>query len=195
MIGRQPHLEVCGEAADDTEAYNCINELQPDLVVVDISLQGCNGLDLIKQVRKDRPDLKMIVSTMHDERDYGERALRAGAVGYVNKQEPAGTILIAIARVLEGKLFFSERLIDRVMRCAVSGTPPSEDSPIGALSNRELEVFTLIGQGLTTEQIAAQLHLSRNTIGTYRERLKTKLDAPNGAALNRMAVNWTMDKD
>lgn len=190
LIIRQPHLEVCGEASNEHEARTRFRELHPDLVVVDLTLGEGSGLDLIKWIRQERPDTKVIVSTMHDERDYGERALRAGAVGYVNKQLPARTILAAIARVLEGKLFFSEALTERLMQRATSPTAAADDSPVAALSNRELEIFSLIGAGLTTDQIAQRLHLSSNTVGTYRERLKTKLNLKSSAELSHFATLW-----
>lgn len=127
---------------------------------------------------------------MHDERDYGERGLRAGAVGYVNKQSPARTILTAIARVLEGKLFCSEALTDRVLSRAAMRLPPADNSPVAGLSDRELEILRLIGAGLSTDQIAHRLHLSPNTIGTYRERLKAKLNLKGSTELSHFATLW-----
>lgn len=193
LISRQANLEVCGEASNEREARSRFRELQPDLVVVDLTLKESSGLDLIKWTRQERPEAKVIVLTMHDERDYGERALRAGAGGYVNKQLPARTILAAIARVLEGKLFFSEGLTERLMHRTVSGSATGDDSPVAALSDRELEIFSLIGAGLTTDQIAQRLHLSINTIGTYRERLKTKLNLKTSAELSHFATLWVAE--
>jgi DNA-binding NarL/FixJ family response regulator len=193
LISRQANLEVCGEAASEREARGRFRELQPDLVVVDLTLQESSGLDLIKWIRQERPDTKVIVSTMHDERDFGDRALRAGAVGYVNKHLPARTILAAIARVLEGKLFFSDTLTERLMQRATSQTAAAGDSPVATLSDRELEIFSLIGAGLTTDQIARRLHLSNNTIGTYRERLKTKLNLKSSPELSHFATLWVAE--
>ena len=194
LISRQANLEVCGEAANEREARNRFRELQPDLVVVDLTLQESSGLDLIKWIRQERPDTKVIVSTMHDERDYGERALRAGAVGYVNKQSPARTILAAIARVLEGKLFFSEALTERLMHRATSRTATADDSPVAALVGpRTGDLQRSSAQGQTTDQIAQRLHLSPNTIGTYRERLKSKLNLTNATELNHIATLWVAE--
>lgn len=193
LIRRQANLEVCGEASNEHQARSRFRELQPDLVVVDLTLQEGSGLELIKWIRQERPGTKVIVSTMHDERDYGERAMRAGAEGYVNKQSPARTILAAITRVLEGKLFFSEALTERLMQRATSPTAAVGDSPVAALSDRELEIFSLIGAGLSTDQIAQRLHLSTNTIGTYRERLKTKLNLKSSPELSHFATLWVAE--
>jgi len=193
LIGRQPNLVVCGEASNEHEARSRVCELQPDLVVVDLALQEGSGLNLIKWIRHERPETKVIVSSMHEERDYGERALRAGAVGYVNKQLPARTILDAIARALEGKLFVTEWLAQRLMNVGISRTAADHDSPVASLSNRELEIFGLIGAGLTINQIALRLHLSSNTIATHRERLKIKLNQPSSAELNHFATLWVAE--
>lgn len=193
LIIGQPRLEVCGEASNEREARSRFRVLRPDLVVVDLSLRESSGLDLIKWIRQERPATKVIVSTMHDERDYGERSLRAGAVGYVNKQSPARTILAAIAQVLEGKLFFSEVLTSRLLCRVASRSPTADGSPVAALSDRELEVFSLIGAGLTTDLIAERLHLSPHTIGTYRERLKTKLNLKGSAELSHFATLWVAE--
>lgn len=190
LISRQPDLEVCGEAASGPEARSRFRKLQPDVVVVDLTLKESSGLELISWILKQRPGAKVIVSTMHDERDYGERAFRAGAVGYVGKQAPARTILTAITRVRQDKLFFSEALTNRLMHRAVSRSTETRESPIAALSNRELEILTLIGQGQTTDQIAHRLHLSQNTIGTHRERLKKKLNLKSSAELTHFATLW-----
>jgi DNA-binding NarL/FixJ family response regulator len=194
LIIRQPNLQVCGEASNEREARSLVRDLRPDLVIVDLMLQESSGLDLIKWIRQELPNTKVIVSSMLDERDYGERALRAGAVGYANKQAPARTILTAIARVLEGKLFFSEALAERLMHRATFQTDPADESPVAALSNREVEILSLIGAGLSTDQIAQRLHLSPNTIGTYRERLKTKLDLKGSAELSHFATLWVAEK-
>lgn len=188
LLSRQPNLDVCGEAASEREARKRFGELQPDLVIVDLTLTESSGLDLIKWIVGQQSDTKVIVSTMHNERDYGERVLRAGAVGYVNKQAPARTILSAIARVLEGKLFFSEALTERLLQRVISPSSTPDDSPLAMLSDRELQIFTLIGQGQSTDQIAHRLHLSPNTIGTHRERLKKKLNLKSSAELSHFAT-------
>jgi DNA-binding NarL/FixJ family response regulator len=193
LLETEEDLHVCGEAPDEPTAKRMIRELQPAIAIVDLMLGNGSGLDLIQWMAKSHPETKSIVSTMHDERIYGERALRAGASGYVNKKDPARTILAAIRRVQEGKLYFSEELTAHIVRRTMSRQTPMETSPFDSLSNRELEVLSLIGQGLTSRQIALRLHLSPNTIHTYRERLKTKLDAPSGAELNRRAIQWVLE--
>ncbi|MDH3719473.1 MAG: response regulator transcription factor [Planctomycetota bacterium] len=192
LIGNEQGWDVCGEAEDEASALRKVRKSNPDIVVVDLTLSNGNGLELIKSIHKNHPHIKTIVSTMHDEKVYGERALRAGASGYVNKQDPARTILKAIRRVLDGKLFFSETLSERLMLRA-AGSPDTHRSPIDTLSNRELEVFTLLGQGVATAQIAEKLQLSPRTVETYRERLKTKLNLASAVELNRRAVEWALE--
>ena len=167
-----------------------IREQQPDLVIVDLTLRESNGLSLIEWIRRERSATKVIVLSMHDERDYGERALRAGAAAYVRKQASARTILIAIDRVLEGKLFFGNDLTERLAMLATSGNRVVDPSPVSSLSDRELEIVSLIGTGLSTVQIGQRLHLSPSTVGTYRERLKTKLRLKNSIELSRFATLW-----
>jgi DNA-binding NarL/FixJ family response regulator len=193
LLNNEEDLHVCGEAFDEPTAKRMVRELQPAIAIVDLMLGNGSGLDLIQWMAKSHPETKSIVSTMHDERIYGERALRAGASGYVNKKDPARTILSAIRRVLEGKLYFSEELTSHIVRRTMTHQTPTDASPLDGLSNRELEVLSLIGQGLTSRQIALRLHLSPNTIHTYRERLKTKLDASSGAELNRRAIQWVLE--
>ena len=190
LIGHEKNLEVCGEAGNQLEAQQQFRRLQPDVVVVDLSLGDNSGLDLIKWIKLQQRVTKIVVSTMHDERVYGERVLRAGANGYVNKQDPARTIIHAINRVLEGKLQFGEDLVNRVMFRAMSGSEPPNASPIDNLSDRELEVFRLLGKGLSVQVIAQKLHLTRSTVDTYRERLKTKLAVKTSEDLVYRAINW-----
>jgi DNA-binding NarL/FixJ family response regulator len=193
MISSDRGLEVCGEASDQASAMQLARQCDPNIVVVDVSLGDTNGLDLVKLLRKHCPDSKMIVSTMHEEKVYGERALRAGAHGYVCKQDPAGTVLTAIRQVLDGKLAFSEELTNRVLQRAMHEHGRVEESPVSTLSGRELEVFRLIGQGLKAHDIAKRLHVSPSTLDTYRSRLKSKLNAASGAELTRHAVQWVLE--
>lgn len=165
----------------------------PDVVIVDISLKQGNGLELIKWIKVHRPATHTIVSSMHDESLYAERALRAGAMGYVNKQAPARSIIDAIRQVCDGKLYLNEKMTQRMMRRAVATGDGLEHSPVDTFSDRELEVFELIGQGLTTGNLADRLHLSPRTIATYRQRLKTKLNLKNAGELSREAVRWVME--
>ena len=190
MISHEPNLEVCGVAVDQSEAQKLILRLQPDLVVVDLTLQEGDGLDLIHWVKRHHPETKIIVSTMHDERIYGERVLRAGAHGYVNKQDPAPTIIRVIGQVLDGKLQFSPELLTRILYQTAKHPKHPSDSPIDSLSKRELDVFRLLGQGKSVEDIAHKLQVTRSTVDTYRERLKIKLAVKTSEELVYRAIHW-----
>jgi DNA-binding NarL/FixJ family response regulator len=193
-IGRQPDLEVCGEAADMSEALRLVADTQPDLVVVDISLKTDSGIDLIKRIKDRNDSVRMLVWSMHSESLYAERALRAGALGYVNKDQATDKIIDAIRRVLEGKVFLSDAMAEKMLHRAVGGG--REDvtrSPLDALADRELEVFRLIGQGVKTTEIAERLHLSVKTVETYRDRIRQKLDLSDGTALAHYATQWMLE--
>jgi DNA-binding NarL/FixJ family response regulator len=194
VVGDQPDMEVCGEAASVDEAMALAEQNVPDLIIVDISLGDKNGIELIKQVRNRWPDVRMLVSSMHDETLFAERALRAGAMGYVNKGEETGTLMEAARRVLDGHIHLSPQMTTRLLN-QVATTPLTDSrSPIEKLSDRELEVFRLIGEGLLTKQIAARLKLSIKTIETYRENIKAKLNLANAAELTRHAVQWVLEQ-
>ncbi|MCA9133236.1 MAG: response regulator transcription factor [Planctomycetales bacterium] len=193
LIDSQDNLQVCGQAACAKEARRCIPELEPDVVIVDLKLPDASGLELIAWIAGQRPECKVVVSSMHDEVLYGERVLRLGAMGYVSKESAARTILEAIYHALEGKYYFSKELIHRVLRRATGLGSDAATSPVAALSDRELEILTMLGQGLTTELISRRLFLSRNTVGTYRERLKVKLNLKNSTELTHFAVRWVAD--
>jgi DNA-binding NarL/FixJ family response regulator len=193
LLGSDPELNVCGEAVNAMDGRTKIRELQPEVVVVDLTLHDGHGLDLIKWLKKYGPPAEAIVLTMHDENIYGERALRAGASGYVKKDDPARTILTAIHEVRKGKLFFSEELTRRMMNRSKAGQPPATSAPTDVLSDRELEVFRLIGQGKTSRQISERLRLASSTVETYRERLKTKLKLANSAELAQHATLWVAE--
>lgn len=193
LINAEPDLTVVGEATNEIEARKGLRECYPEIVIVDLKLRDGSGLDLIKQIKKQNPESKIIVCTMHDEKIYGERVLRAGASGYVNKHDSACTIITAIREVLAGKLFFGEEFVNRVMRRAMADPATMEQSPFDLLSDRELEVFRMVGQGLPTREIARQLHLSSSTVDTYRERLKAKLCLKSGAELVRQATQWVLE--
>lgn len=194
MIDREPDLEVCGEAADASRALDLIETAEPELVIVDITLKEGSGLELIKQIKVRHPSVRMLVLSMHDEKIYAERALRAGATGYLNKEEPADNVIEAIREVLAGRIYLSGQMADRILHRLVDREADLERSPIDALSDRELEVLELIGRGLTTRQIARELRLSRKTVDTYRENLKAKLQLSTAAELVRFAVAWTLDQ-
>lgn len=193
LIGDEADLEVCGEAGDVPEALRLVNDTQPDLVLIDISLRDGNGIELIKQLKSRDDGLRMLVSSMHDESLFAERCLRAGAKGYISKEEAAEKVVGAIRTVLQGKIYLSAYLADNLLHRMIGGEDSLEHSPIDSLSDRELEVFGLIGQGLTTRKIAEKLHLSPKTVETYRENIKSKLNLKNAAELNRHAVQWALE--
>ncbi len=193
-IGRQPDLEVCGEAADTGEALRLVADTQPDVAVVDISLKRSNGIDLIKRIKDRNDHVRILVWSMHSESLYAERALRAGALGYVNKDQATDRIVEAIRQVLAGKVWLSEAMAERMLQRAV-GTRRQEPtrSPLDALADRELEVFRLIGQGVKTAAIAERLHLSVKTVETYRDRIREKLDLEDGTKLAHYATQWVLE--
>jgi DNA-binding NarL/FixJ family response regulator len=192
-IGRQRDLAVCGEAADMVEALRLVGETQPDVAVIDITLRSGNGIDLIKRI-KDRNDrVRILVWSMHSEALYAERALRAGALGYINKDQATDRIVEAIRRVLEGKVYLSEAMTERMLQRAV-GTPAKVTrSPLDVLADRELEVFRQIGEGVKTADIAERLHLSVKTVETYRDRIRQKLDLSDGTKLAHYATQWVLE--
>lgn len=193
-IGRQADLEVCGEAADMTEALRLVADTQPDLAVVDISLKTANGIDLIKRIKDRNDSVRMLVWSMHSESLYAERALRAGALGYINKDQATDKIIQAIRRVLEGKVYLSDEMAEKMLHRAVGGGKKEVTrSPLDALADRELEVFRLIGQGVKTAEIAEQLHLSVKTVETYRDRIRHKLELSNGTELAHYATQWGLE--
>lgn len=193
QISNEADLSVCGEADDVNEALQKVGELNPDLVIIDISLKTGHGIDLIKRIRERHPKMKMLVNSMFEEAVYADRALQAGALGYLSKQTAREKLITAIRTVLQGRTYLSPEMTDHILKTRVGGIIQPGKSPIESLSNRELEVLTHIGQGTTTGDIAKQLHLSVHTIDTYREKLKIKLNLQNGAELNRYAVQWVLE--
>ncbi|MGH8583154.1 MAG: response regulator [Gammaproteobacteria bacterium] len=194
LLRQEPGLEVCGEAEDALDARRRIDALEPDIVIVDLVLKESNGLDLIKWIRKQHPRTKTIVSTMHDERVYGGRALRAGASGFVSKQAESRAICSAVRAVLKGRLYFSQDSLQRILERAQTRDTPIDRSPIEGLSDRELEVFRLMGTGRTTREIASLLHLSPSTVDTYRGRLRHKLQVENTNELHVEATRWVLEQ-
>ncbi len=194
-IARQPDMEVCGEAADLSEALRLVADTQPDVAVIDISLKSGCGIDLIKRIKDRNDTIRMLVWSTHGESLYAERALKAGALGYVNKDQATDKIVEGIRRVLEGKVYLSESMVQTMLRRKVGGDPQEfTRSPLEALADRELEVFRLIGQGVKTAEIAERLHLSIKTIETYRDRIRAKLDLRDGTALVHYATNWLAER-
>jgi DNA-binding NarL/FixJ family response regulator len=193
QISNEADLAVCGEADDVAEALRKVGDLEPDLVIIDISLKTGHGIDLVKRIRERHPKMKMLVHSMYDESVYAERSLQAGAMGYLNKQTARETLIDGIRTVLAGRTYLSPEMTDRIVTSRVGGMTQPGKSPIESLSDRELEVLTLIGQGNTTSGTAKQLHLSVHTIDTYREKLKIKLNLANSAELNRYAAQWVLE--
>jgi DNA-binding NarL/FixJ family response regulator len=194
LISHELDLEVCGEAVDADCALGTIDDAKPDVVVLDISLgKGMGGVELIKEIKARHEDVKMIAWSMHDEKLYAERCLSAGALGYISKEAPPEDFLAALRKVLSGKVYLSENMSDRLLSRIAKGTDELQKPSIEALSDRELEVFELIGKGMTTRQIAQNLHLSVKTVETYRENLKVKLNLPNSTELVRHAVQWNLE--
>jgi DNA-binding NarL/FixJ family response regulator len=192
-LGGQADLRVCGAAADVREALRKIDSTQPDLVIIDISLKDGNGIDLIKQIRTRNSRIKMLVYSMFDESAYAERAVRAGALGYVNKQEPPEKLLEGIRQVLNGRIYVSDATLDRFMRRVIAGNEMLPPIAAEALSNRELEIFRLLGSGLTTRRVAEKLHVSVRTVEAHRENIKQKLNIRDAAELMRHAVEWVLE--
>ena len=188
-------FEVCGEAADAEEALKALEACEPHLLVLDISLPGMSGLELMKRTRSDYPDVQVLVVSRHDENLYAERVLRAGARGYVMKLEASEVIVEAARTVLDGGVYLSDPINDRLLKNLASGADEAlTESPLQALSDRELEVFELTGQGLTTSDVADRLHVSVKTVESYRARIKDKLNLENASELMRHAVQWVEDE-
>ena len=192
LINREPDLRVCGDAEEAHSALEGIDTLKPDLVVVDISLNGPDGLDLLKSVRTRDPNLPVLILSMLDELLYAERALHAGANGYIMKQEATEQVLIAIRRILDGEVYVTERMASKMLRRFVGGSPVETHSPIADLTDRELEVFRLIGIGHGTRQIAEQLHISVKTVESYQAHIKDKLSLKNSRELAQRAFQWNL---
>lgn len=192
-ISMEKDFEVCGETGTEAEALQMAEELGPDLVIVDISLREGNGIRLIKKLSSAHPHIKILVFSTHPETLYAERALRAGALGYLNKQESAERVTTAIREVLKGNRYLSPETTDHLLNLAL-GNSDINDSPVNRLTDRELEVFRLIGEGLTSSEAASKLGISISTIDTYREKIKHKIGARNGVELQREAVLWVMEQ-
>lgn len=188
LIEREPDLMVCGEAGDPFAALNLVRSTHPDLVLADLSLPGKNGVELIKDIRAMYPAVAILVLSMHDETIYAERALRAGARGYIMKQEGGQKLMHAIRRVVSGQTYVSDQVSAKIVDL-FSGKQ-SEVSPVERLTDREFEVFQLIGAGKTTHVIAGELHLSPKTVEVHRARIKEKLHLTTSAELISFAARW-----
>ncbi|QSR85342.1 response regulator transcription factor [Methylacidimicrobium sp. B4] len=190
LIGAKGGLTVCGTAATAHEGFDLVGKTKPDLVIVDLSLPGKSGLELIKDVHAAYPEVAILALSMHEESLYAERALRAGARGYLMKSEGGQKLLEGIQRVLEGGIFVSNSVATRVLERFSGRRATPTLSPVESLSDREFEVFLLIGRGLGTRQIADQLHLSIKTVEAYRGSLKEKLKLASGPELVHYAISW-----
>lgn len=194
LVNQQPNMEVCAEADNGPQAVELVTKLQPDLAIVDIALKTSNGIELTKNIKAQAPTLPVLIVSMHDEGLYAERALRAGAMGYLMKQEASEKIVIAINRLLQGEIYLSDRIKEKMLHRLVNKKGDNMVFPIDTLSDREMEVFQLIGNGFSTRQIAEKLNLSSKTIDSYREHLKFKLNLASGAELVRHAIQWSRNE-
>jgi DNA-binding NarL/FixJ family response regulator len=190
LINHESGLVVCGESSDANEAMSLVRTAKPDLVLADISLPGKSGLEMIKDLKVQHPDLPVLVLSMHDETLYAERVLRAGARGYIMKQEGGRKLILAIEHVLAGQIFVSERMSAKILEIFSGRRGKATSSPVELLTDREFDVFQLIGRGLSTAKIAEQLHLSVKTIEVHRLHIKDKLKLKTAPELIRFAVRW-----
>jgi DNA-binding NarL/FixJ family response regulator len=191
LINNTADLEVCGQAASAGEAMKSVAKLKPDLVVADLALHDSSGLELIKDIKAHHPAVPVLTLSMHEESLYAPRVLAAGGMGYVMKREPSGTLLKAVRAVLGGDVFVSDTMRDQFLLDRVGGAGRAGRDGVAQLSDRELEIFDMLGEGRTTRQIAEALHLSVSTVETHRAHIKDKLNLANAAELMRAAVEWT----
>jgi DNA-binding NarL/FixJ family response regulator len=190
MLTAQLDLVVCAGATHAADALTAVEREHPDLVLLDLNMPGRGGLDLIKDLAVLHPKLKVLVCSMHDEMLYAERALRAGAKGYLTKDSPGPVMIAAIRRVLEGGIYVSERLAARVLNAFAGARTRGPSSPLEKLSDREVEIFRFFGEGRTAKEIAAQLHLSPKTVSVHRDHIKGKMEFATSAEMIRQAVRW-----
>jgi DNA-binding NarL/FixJ family response regulator len=196
LIEEQEDLAVCGTSEDMPQAIKAIESLKPDMVTVDISLKDASGLDLIKVIKTQFPGLPVLALSVHPEQFYAERAIRAGAKGYITKREDTGEIIAAIREVLDGRIYLSRRMTERLLHSLVgNGKSDVEASPVDRLTDRELDVFSLLGQGRGTRQIAEHLHVSVKTVETYRLRITKKLNVNHASELLQSAFQWASEQE
>lgn len=194
LINQEADLVVCGEAEEAMGAMHVLASSKPDVLIVDISLNGPDGLDLLKNIRNLHPTLPVLILSMHDESIYAERALRAGANGYIMKQEATEKVLVALRRILGGEIYVSDCIANRMLKHYITGSGTLRNSSIADLSDRELEVFRLIGEGHGTRQIAGELHLSVKTVESYQAHIKEKLSLRSARELMQHAIQWNMNE-
>ena len=195
LLGEEENLTICGEAEDAMKALGAMRKFEPDIAVVDISMPGTNGIELTKSMLSERPDLKILVLSMHDETLYALRALRAGAKAYVMKAEAMDYVSEAIKKIIAGGIYVSPRFSERLVFRAVQSMDSGLGSPVDRLSDREMEVLHLLGKGFGTREIAAELHLSIKTIETHRMHIKDKLDFKDASEMVRFAIDWVSQQE
>ncbi len=195
LIGAEPDMQVCGQAEDASKATTEIMQLRPDLVIVDISLKGNSGLELVKNIKAFDANIHVLVLSMHDESIYALRVLKAGARAYVMKNDLIEKVIEAIRRISKGHLYVSENVASQMLNQLVNGKRTEDDSPVSSLSDRELEIVNLIGSGLPTREIAAKLHISVKTVETHRAHIKRKLNVENATQLVQFCVRWVEENN
>ena len=188
LINREADMEVCGEADNVRDALALLQSTSVDIVIVDLTLKGLSGLELLKDLKAQTIDIPVLVLSMHDELLYAERVLRAGARGYITKNETSNEVMAAIRKVLGGEIYLGSRMASRVLENFSLG--PKKQNGVGQLTDRELEIFELIGRGRTTREISSRLHLGMSTVDTYRTRIKSKLNLENASQLSHEAIRW-----
>ena len=191
-IASQKDLQVAGQTSDVEDTLQLVAETKPDVAVIDICLKTGDGIDLIKRIKARGDPVRMLAWSMHDESLYAERALRAGALGYIDKSQSTETVIDAIRCVLDGKLYLSGKVAQHLLRHSFDGNPRLDQSPVSTLSDRELEVFRSIGQGFNTQEVARRMNVTAKTVDTYRSRIKDKLNLNSGTELMRSAVHWVL---
>ena len=195
LINKEEDMIVCGEADNTVDGLALILRAKPNLAIIDITLKESGGLDLLKDIRAHAIELPVLVLSMHDESLYAERALRAGARGYITKHEASAKVMIAIRQVLAGEIYLDQRVMARILHRIVAGDTTATARPIDRLTDRELAVFELIGQGRTTREIGGRLHVGLTTVDTYRARIKEKLNLENAAQLHSEAARWIQERE
>lgn len=193
IIQREPDLTVCGEAEDREQALELAAAAEPHLALVDLTLKNSHGLELIKDLGHRWPKMKILVLSMQDEALYAERVIRAGARGYITKQEAPGKILLAIRQILDGEIYWSEKAAARVASKVARSSRSNSGFSVEGLTDREVQVFELLGTGQSTQQIADALHINASTVETYRARIKEKLNLKNALELLQCAIRWSND--
>lgn len=193
LINNEPDLQICGEAEDISQALRVAREAEPDLAIIDLALKAGNGLEVIKALKSHNPNIKMLAASALDESLFAERALRAGAQGFISKNEAIENLIGAIRAVLAENIYLSPKMTQRLLHHVSGRGLTIESSPVERLTDRELEVFQLLGEGLSTRQIAAKIHLSPKTIDRYRDNIKQKLQLKNATELIRQATQWVLE--